>query len=575
MIGSPMDRTPIPERVTPNEVAVMRYACLVAALFALALPCRSQDLTTEAGFKQLLSQKLHAAGDLHQKGEYEQAIEVYDMLIALPGMCAYPSARASIYYNLACAHSLMGRKREALANLGLAVEAGFSDLELMVKDPDLENLHEEPRYEELVAVARAKGNFWTGPSLATDYSDTINVDGRAAGLARLWSEIKYNFAFFHQVPDLDWDSLFVAYLPRVMKTQSTLEYYRTLGEMCAHLKDGHTNVTPPRELWDSLWAKPPIRTRLIEDRVLIVDVFDESLEADGVVPGVEVLRIDGIPAGRYAEERVMPYQCASSPQGLTERTYNYSLLSGSVETRVKLTLENDAGQVYTRSLARTRRQQSRPTLETHMLEGDLAYVALNSFGAEEVVSQFDSVFGSIETAAGLVIDLRENQGGNSGFGYQILARLTAQPFTTTAWRTRQYSPTFRAWGMAPAWYRSTGSTYQPGGGEPYAGPVAVLIGAQTASAAEDFCVAFDTMDRGVMIGEPTYGSTGQPLVFGLPGGGFAQVCTKHDTYPDGREFVGIGVLPDILISPTADDVRSGRDPVLEAAVTHLRAETDE
>jgi C-terminal processing protease CtpA/Prc len=69
-------------------------------------------------------------------------------------------------------------------------------------------------------------------------------------------------------------------------------------------------------------------------------------------------------------------------------------------------------------------------------------------------------------------------------------------------------------------------------------------------------------------------NTGQPLVFPLPEGGLARVCTKRDTYPDGHEFVGVGVQPDRLVHPTLADFRAGRDPVLEAALEELRGETD-
>jgi C-terminal processing protease CtpA/Prc len=100
----------------------------------------------------------------------------------------------------------------------------------------------------------------------------------------------------------------------------------------------------------------------------------------------------------------------------------------------------------------------------------------------------------------------------------------------------------------------------------YQKPVVVLAGPQTYSAAEDFLVAFHAIGRGQIIGEPSGGSTGQPLMFPLPGGGGARVCTKHDSYADGTEFVGIGVAPDRVVRPTIADVRSGRDAALDAAI---------
>lgn len=97
-------------------------------------------------------------------------------------------------------------------------------------------------------------------------------------------------------------------------------------------------------------------------------------------------------------------------------------------------------------------------------------------------------------------------------------------------------------------------------------PVILLIGPKTVSAAEDFASSFQGMHRGELIGEPTAGSTGQPMFFKLPGGGSARICTIEEPNPDGSRFVGIGIMPKIIISPTVADIRAGRDPVLERAV---------
>jgi C-terminal processing protease CtpA/Prc len=104
----------------------------------------------------------------------------------------------------------------------------------------------------------------------------------------------------------------------------------------------------------------------------------------------------------------------------------------------------------------------------------------------------------------------------------------------------------------------------------YMGPVVVLQGPRSFSAAEDFLIAFGFMSRGKLIGEASGGSTGQPLSFSLPGGGSARVCAKRDSYPDGKEFVIVGVIPDITVKPTIKDIQTGRDPVLKEAVKYLK-----
>ena len=54
------------------------------------------------------------------------------------------------YYNLACSHSLLGQIDEAIRILGHALELGYDNFKGLQDDPDLDNLREDPRYEDLL-----------------------------------------------------------------------------------------------------------------------------------------------------------------------------------------------------------------------------------------------------------------------------------------------------------------------------------------------------------------------------------------------------------------------------------------
>ena len=169
------------------------------------------------------------------------------------------------------------------------------------------------------------------------------------------------------------------------------------------------------------------------------------------------------------------------------------------------------------------------------------------------------------------MDLRLNGGGSSDIGYEVIRSLVDRPVPGSRQVMRRYNPTDRARGSLMEWTELPADDIQPRGGPRFSRPVAVLIGPATFSAAEDFLVAWKNSARGKTIGEPSGGSTGLPLSFQLPGGGSARVCTKRDTFPDGTEWVGKGIEPDILVRPTAADIRAGRDTVLEWAVEFLKA----
>ncbi len=120
------------------------------------------------------------------------------------------------------------------------------------------------------------------------------------------------------------------------------------------------------------------------------------------------------------------------------------------------------------------------------------------------------------------------------------------------------------------WHEGEPHKIQPQEGNKIIVPIVVLIGHGTGSAAEDFLIVLDTIKRATFVGQKTNGSTGQPLTFNLPGGGSARVCTKRDTYPDGREFVGYGISPHEYIEPSIEDILKDRDVVLEKGVGVLR-----
>ena len=72
--------------------------------------------------------------------------------------------------------------------------------------------------------------------------------------------------------------------------------------------------------------------------------------------------------------------------------------------------------------------------------------------------------------------------------------------------------------------------------------------------------------RATVVGETTAGSSGQPYIYDFGNGMLFRVGTKRMYFPDGSEFEGVGIKPDIEVIPTPADIKAGRDPVLERAV---------
>jgi C-terminal processing protease CtpA/Prc len=550
----------------------MKRSLIIIGLVLSPVLLHAQELLSESELSKYVMQKSQEITQNWRQGKIQEAVTVLETLYAIPNIRELDWAWRSTLYNLACGYSLLGKKEKALSFLADAVQAGYSDYEQILKDSDLDPLRSEGRFDAILKPLKMSHYRWDSPSFASKYQDDLAENEKIAGLSKVWSETKYGFVYFDRVPGLDWDSLYVAYLIEVRKTRNTLEYYRLLQKMCAQLHDGHTGINVPNELFLQLYSRPPIQTRLIEDRVLIVSVLSDSLKKSGIHPGLEILRVDGIPVREYGTANVVPYINPSTTQAELTEAFEFYLLCGAHGKAVELELADQTGKTFKRvlHLTYTRIQSYAKLLEFRFLEDSIGYVALNSFGDQAIVAGFDSLFSSIEKSRALILDLRENTGGNSDNGYRILGYLTDRPFKIIQGKTRSYESFARAMRQTQIWVDRPSVTLPANGSKFYPKPVLLLISSRTASAAEDFCSTFNHMKRGKTVGETTAGSTGQPLFYTLPGGGTGFLCTSRALSPDGEEFVGLGIQPDIAVKPSIADIRAGRDVVLQSALKELK-----
>ena len=396
---------------------------------------------------------------------------------------------------------------------------------------------------------------------------------RIAGFARLWSEVKYNFAFFDQVPEIDWDEILVDYLPHVQAAKTDVAYYEVLRECIALLRDGHTSVTGPA---DSPSGFLPFRLQRVEGLATITSLplahetkkvaWKEALEQASLQLGEAIIDINGVPVGEILAKDICPYISASTSQALHRKAYSLLVngpAGGSVVCRVRGLdgKERRANLYYGR--------YPFPDDPEKTVADPFVYINITGFSSDRAAREFDAKLNEIKQSQGLILDVRQNGGGSTRHGYAIVSRLIKETIPGSHWRSPKHIAAYKAWGRDVQWQEGDHGRIEPHKSIHYGGPVVVLTGPGTVSAAEDFVVAFQTSGRGKVIGQKTNGSTGQPLRVQLPGGGSARICTKRDTYPDGRDFVGIGCIPDIEIEPARRDVAAGRDPVLEEAVEVL------
>ena len=346
---------------------------------------------------------------------------------------------------------------------------------------------------------------------------------------------------------------------------------------------------------------PPVWLEAVGRRALVANV-EAGLEARLPI-GSEVLAVDGVSVERKLLDDVFPWLSSSTEHvrwanGIEGRPdQGLGLLAGPPGTSATLRVRVPTGEerevvvtrdASSRTVARARTPRAASPFELRWLLPDVAYVALATFNEDELPEAFEAALPELARARGLVVDVRENGGGSTGRAERVARHLLSTPARGSIWRTREHRGAYRAWGQFAEpgnWAEAVqaldrGPTVVPRRArtlEPAAEkegrllvPTVVLTSWKTGSAAEDFLVYLDREPQVTRVGGRTYGSTGQPLKVPLPGGGTAWICAKRDTFPDGRDFVGVGILPRVEVEASIDDVRSGRDPVLVRGLAVLR-----
>lgn len=106
--------------------------------------------------------------------------------------------------------------------------------------------------------------------------------------------------------------------------------------------------------------------------------------------------------------------------------------------------------------------------------------------------------------------------------------------------------------------------------KPFNGKIVVLVNEYTQSQAEYTTMALRAVPNSLVIGSNTSGADGNFSYINLPGGIETGISGIGVYYPDGKETQRIGIVPDVVVKPTIEGIRKGKDEVLEKAMEILK-----
>ncbi|HTE83596.1 MAG TPA: S41 family peptidase [Dehalococcoidia bacterium] len=230
-------------------------------------------------------------------------------------------------------------------------------------------------------------------------------------------------------------------------------------------------------------------------------------------------------------------------------------LHGAAGAPLTLTIQRvDQAQAFDVTVIR---QNILPTNVQHrILPGGIGYVELDDFtdGPQAVndIKQSLQDFQSAGNVNSWILDLRYNSGGSEQTLQQIAGLFLSQgsPIASETEQDGTLSQV-RAAGMPVPNQKS----------------MVLLIGQDTASAAEIFAQAMKSLGRVTLVGETTAGCVNGGLPLGLLDGSGIFVSTIDvRAGPDRIALENSGLAPDVSVAMRLQDLESGRDPQLDAAV---------
>jgi C-terminal processing protease CtpA/Prc len=172
-------------------------------------------------------------------------------------------------------------------------------------------------------------------------------------------------------------------------------------------------------------------------------------------------------------------------------------------------------------------------------------------------SQVDSMMGKVKKSKALVLDLRDNGGGAEDTLLRLLGHFFDKDVKMADIKSRKESK--------PIIAKTRGKDY-------YSGKVVVLIDSDSGSAAEIFARIMQLEKRGIVIGDRSAGAVMRsvsPLYeLGVNTVVYygASLTVADVLMSDGQSLEHVGVVPDELLLPSAEDMASMKDPVLARAL---------
>ncbi len=341
-----------------------------------------------------------------------------------------------------------------------------------------------------------------------------------------------------------WDLVHTEFFKQPVDDEKLLQ--GAIRGMMSSLGDPHTSYMDPneyRQMSDPLEGEYEGIGAIVDikgDYLSFVSFFPGSpAELAGLKPGDMVIAVNG--------------------KDMTGVDGNLVLkqIRGPAGTEVTLTIKRkDEDEPIIVNVRREKIQMN--SVESEMLEGDIAYIQLLTFG-EKTTSELKQAIKTLmeKKPRGLILDLRNNGGGFLNTAIEVASQFTKSDVVL-----------YEQYGSGE---KKTFDTIPGGIAKDI--PMVILINGGSASASEIVAGALQDSGRAKLVGEKSYGKGSvQNWIPLINEQGAVRITVASWVTPKERQINEKGLDPDVEVKLTEDDVEAQNDVQLKKAIEILTEE---
>lgn len=322
--------------------------------------------------------------------------------------------------------------------------------------------------------------------------------------------------------------------------------YGAIAGITGALKDPNTVFFPPEDSkkfeedvvgnFGGIGAEIGVRN---EQLIVVAPIEGSPAEQAGLRAGDKILAINND---------------AASKMDVNEAVKK---IRGEIGTKVTLTILRN-GETKPREITIVRGKIEVPTLKLNVLNDNIVQVQLFSFNQNAPFLFYRAALTALlGNASGMVLDLRNNPGGFLEIAVNLAGWFLDRGDVVTIEKFRSGDENvFRA----------------NGNGALQKMPLVILINRGSASASEILAGALRDHNGTKLIGEKSFGKGTVQELFELKDSSKLKITVASWLLPKGGTIEEDGLVPDVEVKITEEDINAEKDPQLEKAVEILKEE---